>query len=565
MAKNDQFDKEELFTVDAPDVEGADAWDDWDDMDVDVAPSEAASSQEDAPSIDEEEAPQPADAPARYDVDEAPVEYEVADASEDWGDDDWGDEDAASFDDDVDLDVAAVSVSAEEEPEEQVAIAEERSEGQVVAEEQPSEEVVAEQQPAASLAAAAEQKVAVTEPIEQPIAQPAEATALSADELADELDIDLPEEEAVSAEDDGPAELDVSAEELAEFLPPEPSVQPETPAEEPLEETVSAEEQEAAVDEALSQPEVEKSAEEIQREQEELEAYRSAMGESNAEMADVSEYRTFRKKTKTESKSNVPKKSDFDLFANRYKVRTMNAMVAAADPIVYFYNACLRPDGSILAFNVYQVLQDRFIGKMVPQLFTAVAENSNKIEDLNEANLIEQLKVCAEFPQYDFIISVSARFFTKPALLERFLRLVPEGGVPNLVLAFDCTSLESIAIAAKAGLGSVRQRGVKILLDNTEKVTMTVLSEFDYDYIRIDSRYYEIGNPRAEAYLRLLLGLTKEQNVSTIACFCDTEDLSEYMFFMGVDAVQGNAVSRPMRTVPNSVKGITLLPSMLDA
>ena len=535
LAKKETNDREELFSIDAPDVEGADgSWDDWDDADIDVdvsAVDDAVVDEVDVVDVpeqeqqleeDEAEAENAADVPTVE-----PATYEVADAAdEDWGDDDWDDE-----------------VEAVEDAESDEAVAEETDLDVGVAESAVAiEEAV---QPEESEAHIVEEHVATESDI--------------AEEAEDEASID-----AVEEEDDEPAgELQVSAEELAEYLPPEPApIQEEASVEESA---PTPEEQEAAVDEALAQPVEEKSAEEIQREQEELEAYRSAMGETNAEMADVSEYKNFRKKTKTESKSNVPKKSDFDLFANRYKVKTMNAMVAAADPIVYFYNACLRADGSILSFNVYQVLQDRFIGKMVPQLFTAVAENSSKIEDLNEANLIEQIKVCAEYPQYDFIISISARFFTKPALLDRFLRLLPEGGVPNMVLAFDCTSLESIAIAAKAGLGAVRQKGVKILLDNTEKVTMTVLSEFDYDYIRIDSRYYEMGNPRAEAYLRLLLSLTKEQNVSTIASFCDTEDLSEYMFFMGVDAVQGNAVSRPMRTVPNAVRGITLLPSMLDA
>jgi len=508
-------DNQEKFAVDTPDVEGADSgWDDWDDVadfDVDVPRAPKEQGQDEASDAPEAAADTQPISSAALDAEAEPAPQaassdvpEAAQGAEvfdvDVVDEDWGDEDWG----------------AEEESEPETPETVESMQAQLDA-------------------------------------------SLQAEENAPEE-----VEETPVAEEEPVGELEVDEEELKQYLPPEP-----TPAEEPapVEEEAtepSSEEQEAALDAALAEPEQQKSEEEIRREQEELEAYRSAMGESNAELADVSEYRTFRKKTKTESKSSVPKKSDFDLFANRYKVKTMNAMVAASDPIVYFYNACLRADGSILAFNVYQVLQDRFLGKMVPQLFTAVAENSAKIEELNEANLIEQLKVCAEYPQYDFIISVSARFFTKPALLERFLKLIPEGGVPNLVLAFDCSSLENIAIAAKAGLGTVRQKGVKILLDNTERVTMTVLSEFDYDIIRIDSRYYEIGNPRAEAYLRLLLQLTKEQGVTSIATFCDSEDLSEYMFFMGVDAIQGNATSRPMRTVPNAVKGIVLLPSMLD-
>ena len=604
MAKKDLPDNEELYSIDAPDVDGADGgWDDWDDDAVDVDVSSAEAEVSDVDLSVEAEASEVDVAQDERPSDDTPVEapeaeYEVEDAQEDWGDEDW-DEGADAFEEPpVEVDVSEDNVASEAPPvEEQEAVVEEASPAEAfvaetaeettaplereatVAAEDLADELDIEEIPDVAASAApdetqgelasddsddAEVRARFVEETEDG------AVKLPFDEvIRDYLDeSDEQEEQAAALEEDNePAgELQVSDEELAEFLPPEPTPEAQTEDVAPTEEQAepTAEEQEASLDAALEESEVVKSEEEIKREQEELEAYREAMGETNAEMADVSEYRTFRKKTKTESKSSIPKKSDFDLFANRYKVKTMNAMVAASDPIVYFYNACLRPDGSILAFNVYQVLQDRFLGKMVPQLFTAVAENSAKIEDLNEANLLEQLKTCAEFPQYDFIISISARFFTKPALLDRLLRLLPDGGVPNLVLAFDCTSLENIAIAAKAGLGAVHQKGVKILLDNTEKVTMTVLSEFDYDFIRIDSRYYEIGNPRAEAYLRLLLSLTKEQNVSSIATFCDSEDLSEYMFFMGVDAIQGNATSRPMRTVPNAVKGITLLPSMLD-
>lgn len=569
MAKKHLPENEDLFSIDTPDVDGADGgWDDWDDVDV-VAPA-----QEEVDDVDVDVPTEEAEAPeVSAQSDETPVQaYDVAEAENaDFGDEEWDDEAPAQ---EVDADIAA--------PEEEIAD-EVDVDVDAPAQAEVAEETAAVEEAAAPAEAVPEYEVEeavdedfgdddwgedeAVEAIEEAPEGKEEGEKAIEDETQADLDEEEPAEGNAQAEekDDEPAgELQVSDEELAEFLPPE---QPMEEASAPVEEETppTPEEEEAALDEALEKPEEVKSEEEIRREQEELEAYRAAMGESNAEMADVSEYRTFRKKTKTESKSSVPKKSDFDLFANRYKVKTMNAMVAASDPIVYFYNACLRSDGSIMAFNVYQVLQDRFLGKMVPQLFTAVAENSAKIEDLNEANLIEQIKVCAEFPQYDFIVSISSRFFTKPVLLDRLLKLIPDGGVPNLVFAFDCTSLESIAIAAKTGLGAVHQKGVKILLDSTEKVTMTVLSEFDYDFIRIDSRYYEIGNPRAEAYLRLLLSLTKEQGVSSIATFCDSEDLSEYMFFMGVDAIQGNAISRPMRTVPNAVKGITLLPSMLDA
>lgn len=319
---------------------------------------------------------------------------------------------------------------------------------------------------------------------------------------------------------------------------------------------------------------------ESQEEDNSLEELRSSTKDIEAELVDVSaikfEARTSKKnkedelKTEEELKREKKRKEEErkrkrqeenDIFANRYNAKTINAAVAQSDPIIYFYNVALNKDGTIRLFNVFQVLQDRFVGKMIPQLWTAVAEASDRVLELNEANLIEQLDVCKEYPSYQFVISVSTRFFTKPAVLEKLLGHITEP-ITNLVMAFDSVSLQNLGAAAKTGLAQIKEKGIKVLLDNTEKVSMTTLSELEFDYIRIDSRYYELGNFKAEGFLRLLTGFAHEQDIPTIATFCDNEDMAEYMFYMGVDAVQGNAVSRPMRTVPNAIKNVTLLESM---
>lgn len=331
--------------------------------------------------------------------------------------------------------------------------------------------------------------------------------------------------------------------------------------------------------EAIDEPSKPLTEEDLQKEAE-LEELRNTAKDIEAELVDVSaikfEARTTKKKKegepKTEEEIKREKKrkeeerkrkrqEENDIFANRYKAKTINAAVAQSDPIIYFYNVALSKDGTIRLFNVFQVLQDRFVGKMIPQLWTAVAEASDRVLELNEANLIEQLNICKEYPTYEFVISISTRFFTKPAVLEKFLGHITEP-INNLVMAFDCVSLQNLGNAAKTGLVHIKEKGIKVLLDNTEKVSMTTLSELEFDYIRIDSRYYELGNSKAEGFLRLLVGFAKEQGIPTIATFCDNEDMAEFMFYMGVDAVQGNAVSRPMRTVPNAVKNVNLLESM---
>ena len=68
------------------------------------------------------------------------------------------------------------------------------------------------------------------------------------------------------------------------------------------------------------------------------------------------------------------------LEMQRSKAKTINAGVALATPIVFFYDAAINEDGQVQYLNVQQVLNDKFLGKMVPQEYFAMAEGSSRIE-----------------------------------------------------------------------------------------------------------------------------------------------------------------------------------------
>lgn len=308
----------------------------------------------------------------------------------------------------------------------------------------------------------------------------------------------------------------------------------------------------------------------------ELENLRSDTKKVDAEFADLSYLKDIkrhaeeteptaqdleqRKKREAEERKRK-RQEENDLFARRYKAKSINAAVAQTDPIIYFYNAILDSKGETKLYNVYQVLQDRFVGKLIPQLWRAVAESSDRVVELDIANLTEQIKICDEYPDVGFIISISARFFTKPTLLQKLIEVIDRPR-DNLIMAFDCVSLQNLGTAAKTGLAELKSKGIGIVLDNCEKVSMTTISELDFDYLRLDSRYYELGNFKSEGFLRMLTQFAHELGIPTIATFCDTVDMVDYMLYMGVDLIQGNAVSKPMRTVPNAFKEITPTDSM---
>lgn len=411
-----------------------------------------------------------------------------------------------------------------------------------------------------------------------------EIDSVDEDDFSDDWDDDEPEEDQDSSEEETSSdELDIP-DELKEIVKDienqdySKAIKANEIAEEP-DETPSAPET-AEIDPSTEKDDVllDEDPEESDEDFAELESVRASAEGIDAEMADLSYLDELKKKnephelTDAEKKDQKKKlaeerkrkrKEENDLFARRYKAKSINAAVAQTNPIIYFYNAILNKKGEASLLNVYQVLQDRFLGKLIPQLWMAVAEASDRVLDLNLANLLEQKKICEEFPDFEFIITMSTRFFTKPAVLQKLLDAIDKP-IPNLVMAFDCVSLQNLGTAAKTGLGQLKAKGVKVVLDNTEKVSMTTLSELDFDYIRLDSRYYELGNFKSEGFLRLLTGFAKELGIPTIATFCDDADMVEYMLYMGVDMVQGNAVSRPMRTVPNAVKAITPVESMIN-
>ena len=300
--------------------------------------------------------------------------------------------------------------------------------------------------------------------------------------------------------------------------------------------------------------------------EEDLEAYRELKaGNDDSEMVDLSDFKAQSrgKEEKEAAKKKKSKKPAFDLFAHRTKIKSVNARIAAAEPLLYFYNAVVDKRGKIMFINVYQVLQDRFMGKIVPHQYTAIAEGSGRIEDLNTICVQEVVKQCNQYPEYKFAIQISSRFFTKPNVLEKLVSQAKTEN-NNLIFAFDAVSLQNIGIAAKTGLAMLKNRGISILLDNSELISMSILTDLDYDYIRVDSRYYEKPSEKTYSYLQFFVKFAHEIGVTTCATFCDEDKIADYMLENGIDGIQGCAVSNPIRTVPNALKAITLLDSMIN-
>jgi EAL domain-containing protein (putative c-di-GMP-specific phosphodiesterase class I) len=244
----------------------------------------------------------------------------------------------------------------------------------------------------------------------------------------------------------------------------------------------------------------------------------------------------------------------------RQTANTIKAAVALTEPVVYFFDSALNKEGAIEYLNIQQVLNDKFLGKIVPQVFFAVAEGSDRIEKFNFLSLEFAVEQANAYASSRFVLALSCRLLIKDAVFERLIRSAQTLN-DNLVLAFDCALLESLG---NTGLERIRrlrnEAGVMIMIDNSENAGMRVLTEYDFEYIRFDSRFYAGDNARQKSHLEMMTGYAKSQNIKTTSVNVLTLKEAQIMVDRGVDVIQGPAASEPKRIATLAMKAIKKLP-----
>ena len=247
------------------------------------------------------------------------------------------------------------------------------------------------------------------------------------------------------------------------------------------------------------------------------------------------------------------------LEIQRSKAKTINAGVALATPIVYFYDAAVNEDGEVQYLNVQQVLNDKFLGKMIPQEYFAIAEGSSRIEELNFIALENVVKDCNENPTIRFALKISCRLLLKQETMTKLVdKMKTENG--NLILAFDCAMLEAVGFVGISAISTLKAQGALIMIDNAESASMRVLTEYDIDYLRLDSRYYDGSSLKRLAHLDMITGYADVQNIVTTSINCEHKEDARILLDHGVKVIQGDAIARPMRLINLALTNLKPVP-----
>lgn len=244
----------------------------------------------------------------------------------------------------------------------------------------------------------------------------------------------------------------------------------------------------------------------------------------------------------------------------RQTATSIKAALALTEPIVYFYDTALDKENKIAFLNVQMVLTDKFLGRMLPQQYFAVAEGSDKIEKLNLIALKDIAEDCKRYPNWKFALQMSCRMLTKQSLINKILKETE--GINNFILAFDCAFLEALGDVGLKGINALREANIDIMIDNAENAGMKVLTEYNYQYLRLDSRYYGENDLRKTAHLDVITGFARNQAIITVGNNAGTLKEAKYFLAHGVDAIQGEAVCSPKRVAAVAAKEIRKLPQV---
>lgn len=247
------------------------------------------------------------------------------------------------------------------------------------------------------------------------------------------------------------------------------------------------------------------------------------------------------------------------LEALRQQATTIKGAVALTEPIVYFYNAAMNHENNVGYVTVQQVLNDKFLGKILPQQFFAIAEGSERIETLNLLSVEQAAKDCDDNPTLTFVTQASARLLMKDKIMSRLIKAAATEN-KNLVLAFDCALIDALGDKGMAALRQVAASGVKIMIDNTENAGLKILTECPIDYLRFDARYYKEEDERKAAHMDMIMGYAKVQGINTSAIYVDTIKEAKFLLSHGVQNIEGEVVASPVRIIHNAVKEARKLP-----
>ncbi len=236
-------------------------------------------------------------------------------------------------------------------------------------------------------------------------------------------------------------------------------------------------------------------------------------------------------------------------------------------PIDFFYRGVVESKTKKVAFvDAFQILNDRYLGRMSVCNYFFIAENSVRINELNVIAL-DELKNYHLVMRENFLIPdkvtyslpITTRFLEKETEFEVLLASLKDNGYKkgSLVISFNANTIIRIDDEGKKRYDRLRRLGYKTCINGfgEEFNSLDIFARFNFDYLRLEATYFDSTQPKK----RVLSMIVKHCNANKIGLIMegvDTPGQNNRFKREGVKYVTGKAVSKLSRYVTNEFLGL---------
>lgn len=237
-------------------------------------------------------------------------------------------------------------------------------------------------------------------------------------------------------------------------------------------------------------------------------------------------------------------------------------------PIDFFFRGVVdssTKNKMVVFVDAFQIMNDRYLGRMSVCNYFYIAESSVRINELNVI-AFEELRnydlVMREnflIPDVTYCLAVSTRFLDNDKDFDILLTLLKEYGYKknNLIISFFVSSLVSLDEKGRARYNRLHKAGYKICASayGEDYNSLDVFSEFNFDYLRCESQYFD-ATPNKKKVLAMLVNFCKANKIGFIMEGVDSP--AQYARYKreGVKLMTGRAVSKLSRWVTNEFLGV---------
>ena len=236
-------------------------------------------------------------------------------------------------------------------------------------------------------------------------------------------------------------------------------------------------------------------------------------------------------------------------------------------PIDFFYRAVVDSKTKKVEFvDAFQILNDRYLGRMSVCNYFFIAENSVRINELNIIAL-DELKNYHLVMRENFLIPekvtyslpITTRFLEKDTEFEVLVASLKENGYKkgSLVISFNSTTLMRLDADAKKRYDRLRRMGYKTCINGfgEEFNSLDVFARYTFDYLRLEASYFDSTAPKKKI-LNMLVKHCKANKIGLIMEGVDSPAQNARFKKEGVKFITGKAVSKLSRYVTNDLLNI---------